>query len=156
MLTLKLFFTVCLMRAVFSFRDLQIRRQNRLNRGNSFLVVKLLPWQRDESTMKEILSKIDNLTTRVDDKFNNLTTRVDDLSTMLKTTQTAITNILAGITIAVAVIGGAKTLFESIEYIPTIPSKIGKIVEEGKSQNLEKENKELRNALREYRGGNRK
>ena len=149
MLTLKLFFTVCLMRAVFSFRDLQIRRQNTLNRGNSFLVVKLLPWQRDESTMKEILSKVDDLSTRVDDKFNNLTTRVDDLSTMLKTTQTAITNILAGITIAVAVIGGAKTLFESIEYIPTIPAKIGK-------QNLEKENKELRNALREYRGGNRK
>ena len=145
MLTLKLFFTVCLMRAVFSFRDLQIRRQNTLSRGNSFLVVKLLPWQRDESTIKEIISKIDNLTTRV-----------DDLSTMLKTTQTAITNILAGITIAVAVIGGAKTLFESIEYIPTIPAKIGKIVEEGKSQNLEKENKELRNALREYRGGNRK
>ena len=159
MLTLKLFFTVCLMRAVFSFRDLQIRRQNRLNRGNSFLVVKLLPWQRDESTMKEILSKIDNLTTTQTAqtaKIDNLTTRVDDLSTMLKTTQTAITNILAGITIAVAVIGGAKTLFESIEYIPTIPAKIGKIVEEGKSQNLEKENKELRNALREYRGGNRK
>ena len=57
---------------------------------------------------------------------------------MLKTTQSAITNILAGITIAgFVVIGGAKTLFESIEFIPTIPSKIGKIVNEGKSQNLD-------------------
>ena len=45
----------------------------------------------------------------------------------------AITNILAGITIAV-VVTAAKTLFESIEHIPTIPSKIGKIVNDGKSR----------------------
>ena len=149
MLILKLLFTVvCLLKAVYSFRDLPPvrRRANKLSdQKNNALVIHLLPWQRDDSTIKEILNKVDNLTSRV-----------DDLSTMLKSSQSTITNILAGITIAVAVIGEAKTLFESIEYIPTIPSKIGKIVEEGKSQNLEKENQELRNALRESRRGIRK
>ena len=149
MLILKLLFTVvCLLKAVYSFRDLPPvrRRANKLSdQKNNALVIHLLPWQRDDSTIKEILNKVDNLTSRV-----------DELSTMLKSTQSTITNILAGITIAVAVIGGAKTLFESIEYIPTIQSKIGKIVEEGKSQNLEKENQELRNALRESRRGIRK
>ena len=149
MLILKLLFTVvCLLKAVYSFRDLPPvrRRANKLSdQKNNALVIQLLPWQRDDSTIKEILNKVDNLTSRV-----------DELSTMLKSTQSTITNILAGITIAVAVIGGAKTLFESIEYIPTIQSKIGKIVEEGKSQNLEKENQELRNALREPRRGIRK
>ena len=156
MLILKLLFTVvCLLKYVYSFRDLPPvrRRANKLSdQKNNALVIHLLPWQRDDSTIKEILNKVDNLTSRVD----NLTSRVDELSTMLKSTQSTITNILAGITIAVAVIGGAKTLFESIEYIPTIPSKIGKIAEEGKSQNLEKENQELRNALRESRRGIRK
>ena len=149
MLILKLLFTVvCLLKAVYSFRDLPPvrRRANKLSdQKNNALVIHLLPWQRDDSTIKEILNKVDNLTSRV-----------DELSTMLKSSQSTITNILAGITIAVAVIGEAKTLFESIEYIPTIPSKIGKIVEEGKSQNLEKENQELRNALRESRRGIRK
>ena len=149
MLILKLLFTVvCLLKYVYSFRDLPPvrRRANKLSdQKNNALVIHLLPWQRDDSTIKEILNKVDNLTSRV-----------DELSTMLKSTQSTITNILAGITIAVAVIGGAKTLFESIEYIPTIPSKIGKIAEEGKSQNLEKENQELRNALREFRRGIRK
>ena len=163
MLILKLLFTVvCLLKAVYSFRDLPPvrRRANKLSdQKNNALVIQLLPWQRDDSTIKEILNKVDNLTSRVDNltsRVDNLTSRVDELSTMLKSTQSTITNILAGITIAVAVIGGAKTLFESIEYIPTIQSKIGKIVEEGKSQNLEKENQELRNALRESRRGIRK
>ena len=49
-------------------------------------------------------------------------------------------NILEGIAIAIAVIGGRKRLFESIEYIPTIPSKITKIVQEGKTKDLDVNN----------------
>ena len=116
MLTLKLFFTVCLMRAVFSFRDLAVRKPSKLNQRSSFLIVHLLPRQQDEAPINEILAKLDNLTNKVD----NLTNKVDDLSTMLKTTQSTITNILAGITIVVIVIGGAKAFFESVVYLSTI------------------------------------
>ena len=104
------------MRAVFSFRDLTVRKPSTLNQRSSFLIVHLLPRQQDEAPINEILTKLDNLTNKVD----NLTNKVDDLSTMLKTTQSTITNVLAGITIVVIVIGGAKTFFESIVYLSTI------------------------------------
>ena len=86
----------------------------------------------------------------------NVTASVVDLRSMLMTTQSTVANILAGITIAVTVIGAAKTLFESIEYIPTIPSKISRIVEEGKAQNLEKKYESLRKEFRQFQEKSRK
>ena len=76
------------------------------------------------------------------------------MDTDLQTTKSNFMNILAGITIVIAVIGGTKTLFESIEYIPTIPMKITKIVQEGKTRDLEREvdaiRKELHNLQKKH------
>ena len=69
----------------------------------------------------------------------------------LQTTKANFMNVLAGITIAIAVIGGTKTVFESIEYIPTIPSKIANSVQEGKMKSLEREVDALRKELRNFR-----
>ena len=137
------------------------------------LGVLMLPWKRDDSTVEKILVRVDNLATIVEElrstnanlisivadlRLNsaNVTASVVDLRSMLMTTQSTVANILAGITIAVTVIGAAKTLFESIEYIPTIPSKISRIVEEGKAQNLEKKYESLRKEFRQFQEKSRK
>jgi hypothetical protein len=86
--------------------------------------------------------------TKTDSDLKDIRGMQTKMDTDLQTTKSNFMNILAGITIAIAVIGGTKTLFESIEYIPSIPMKITKIVQEGKTKELEREVDAIRKELR--------
>ena len=101
------------------------------------------PWERSDAAFEKIFLALKDI--------GAMQTKMD---TDLQTTKSNFMNILAGITIVIAVIGGTKTLFESIEYIPTIPMKITKIVQEGKTRDLEREvdaiRKELHNLQKKH------
>ena len=113
------------------------------------------PWERSDAALEKILIALKDIVamqTKTDSDLKDIVAMQKKMDSDLQTTKSSVMNILAGITIAIAVIGGTKTLFESIEYIPTISSKITKIVQEGKTKDLEQEvnaiRKELRNLQR--------
>ena len=100
------------------------------------------PWERSDAAFEKIflaLKDIRAMQTKTDSDLKDIVAVQTKMDSDLQTTKSNFMNILAGITIAIAVIGGTKTLFESIEYIPTILSKITKIVQEGKTKDLEQE-----------------
>ena len=103
------------------------------------------PWDRS----KDIDAKILLTLQKIEADVKKIDADIKKIDADIQTTKTNIMSVLTGITIAVAVIGGTKTVFESIEYIPTIPSKISKIVQEEKSKNFEQELKFLKNELRD-------
>ena len=98
------------------------------------------PWERSEERSDAAFEKIFLA-------LKDIRAMQTKMDTDLQTTKSNFMNILAGITIAIAVIGGTKTLFESIEYIPSIPMKITKIVQEGKTKDLEREVDAIRKEL---------
>jgi hypothetical protein len=120
------------------------------------------PWERSDAAFEKIflaLKDIGAMQTKMESDLKAMQTKTDSdlkdiramqtkMDTDLQTTKSNFMNILAGITIAIAVIGGTKTLFESIEYIPSIPMKITKIVQEGKTKDLEREVDAIRKELR--------
>ena len=120
------------------------------------------PWERSDAAFEKIflaLKDIGAMQTKMESDLKAMQTKTDSdlkdiramqtkMDTDLQTTKSNFMNILTGITIAIAVIGGTKTLFESIEYIPTIPMKITKIVQEGKTKDLEREVDAIRKELR--------
>ena len=126
------------------------------------------PWERSDAAFEKIflaLKDIGAMQTKMESDLKAMQTKTDsdlrDIRAMqtkmdadFQTTKSNFMNILAGITIAIAVIGGTKTLFESIEYIPSIPMKITKIVQEGKTRDLEREvdaiRKELQNLQKKH------
>ena len=126
------------------------------------------PWERSDAAFEKIflaLKDIGAMQTKMESDLKAMQTKTDSdlkdiramqtkMDTDLQTTKSNFMNILAGITIAIAVIGGTKTLFESIEYIPSIPMKITKIVQEGKTKDLEREvdaiRKELQNLQKKW------
>ena len=79
------------------------------------------PWERSEERSDAAFEKIFLA-------LKDIRAMQTKMDTDLQTTKSNFMNILAGITIAIAVIGGTKTLFESIEYIPTIPMKFAEEV----------------------------
>ena len=119
------------------------------------------PWERSDAAFEKIflaLKDIGAMQTKMESDLKAMQTKTDSdlkdiramqtkMDTDLQTTKSNFMNILAGITIAIAVIGGTKTLFESIEYIPSIPMKITKIVQEGKTKDLEREVDAIRKEL---------
>ena len=104
-----------------------------------------------ESDLKAMQTKMESdlkaMQTKTDSDLKDIRAMQTKMDTDLQTTKSNFMNILAGITIAIAVIGGTKTLFESIEYIPSIPMKITKIVQEGKTKDLEREVDAIRKEL---------
>lgn len=112
------------------------------------------PWERSEERSDAAFEKIflalkdiSAMQTKTDSDLKDIRAMQTKMDTDLQTTKSNFMNILAGITIAIAVIGGTKTLFESIEYIPSIPMKITKIVQEGKTKDLEREVDAIRKEL---------
>ena len=107
--------------------------------------VSAFPWYKSDN--EKIFLILNDIRTDI----NKTRSDVMKIDADLQTTKANFMNVLAGITIAIAVIGGIKTLFESIEYIPTIPSKITNFVQEGKTKDLEREVDALRKELRNFR-----
>jgi len=114
--------------------------------------VSAFPWvTSDNEKIFLILNDIRTDINKTRSDVMKINTDVMKIDADLQTTKANFMNVLVGITIAIAVIGGIKTVFESIEYIPTIPSKITNYVQEGKMKNLEREVDALRKELRNFR-----
>mmetsp|Transcript_31680 Transcript_31680/g.43225 ORF Transcript_31680/g.43225 Transcript_31680/m.43225 type:complete len:174 (+) Transcript_31680:67-588(+) len=104
-----------------------------------------------ERTTKTAISKLEKTTTELEKtstatqaEITFIKTALLDIKAGAEATQNRVSNILIAFGLFVGILGGSKTVFESIEYLPTIPEKIRKSVKESDA----KENKELRMELK--------
>jgi hypothetical protein len=95
--------------------------------------------------------KLDENTLKLDEntlKLDATNSKVDLIKVNAEATSTNVKNILVAFGLFVAILGGSKTVFESIEYIPTIPSKIKQIIEDNEAKDYKGKIKELEEQLK--------